>query len=259
MNRLRQRLPTGESAAGLWLSADSIVAIELAGQAGFDWAILDLEHGHFDASLVLSAIRAADGSGLALVVRVPDHAPAAIGRYLDWGATGIMVPNVHSPVEAQGVVAAMEFAPRGRRGMSRSVRAARFGDGFSEAQPVCIVQIESQQAVENVDAIAAVPGVDALFLGHTDLSQELGCAGNRADPRIEAAEERLLHACGAHGKSAGMAVSPATAHDAAARGFSLLTLASDVALLRSGFRQALRTSSTSHELSSVSSCIGELP
>ena len=244
MNDLKARLEAGECLPGVWISSDSVVAIEVAGLSGLAWIVLDLEHGNFEPSLALSAIRAADAAGIALIVRVPDQAAAPIGRYLDWGVAGIMAPSVHSAAAAKAVVAAMRFPPNGQRGMSRSVRATGFGATHGQQDPVeplCIVQIESAAAVEQVREIAAVDGVHVLFLGHTDLSQELGCLGNLQDPRILAAEERLLAACDTARKQAGMAVAPSAAGVAARRGFRFVTIGSDVTLLRAGLEQAQKT------------------
>lgn len=247
MNRLKAHLRSGQQLAGTWIGLDSCVSIEIAGRCGFDWAVLDLEHGHFPLADVQGALRAAEAVALDLVVRVPDAQAPLIGRLLDWGCAGIMVPSIDSAAQARTVVDGMRFAPLGRRGLSRSVRAAGFGDAAqqfvdAQAEVLAIVQIESPAAVKNVHDIAAIDGIDVLFLGHTDLCQALGCLNNRQDPRILAAEEQLLVACAAHEKQAGMALtSPNAARDAAARGFQLVTVASDVGLLCRSMRAARAT------------------
>ena len=169
--QLRERKPH----LGTWLSLGSSVVAELAADCGFDWLLADLEHGSGSEAALVPQLQAIRGSGTAAIVRVGAPHADLIARVLDWGADGIMVPHVSTVAVAEECVTALRYPPRGRRGMSRSVRAYGYGlrPPETEVQPFLIAQIETIEAVENARAIAGVDGVDVIFVGPADLQFDL--------------------------------------------------------------------------------------
>jgi 2-keto-3-deoxy-L-rhamnonate aldolase RhmA len=246
MNWLKDKIERQVCVHGVWLAAGSHVAAELAAAAGFDWVLLDMEHGLGGEADILRMIQALSGTGAAPVVRVPSAASEAIPRVLDYGAAGIMAPHIATAGEAAAFVRLLRYPPAGSRGLTASSRASGYGHGFAEyfrqanARVAGIVQVETPQAVAQADAIAATDGVDVLFIGHSDLSLALGCFGDLAAPVMQAAETAVLDACARHGKragmlfKAGMAVAPYRR-----RGFSVLALGSDIGCLKQGFDRFL--------------------
>jgi 2-dehydro-3-deoxyglucarate aldolase/4-hydroxy-2-oxoheptanedioate aldolase len=178
----RQRVRAGEPLLGIFLQFGCALATEIVAQAGFDWALVDLEHGAGEDSLT-SQLQALSIGGIAALVRVESGERLRIGRALDTGAVGIMVPRVGGADQAATIVRYLRYPPDGLRGVALGTRAAAFGrvslgevTRMNEAV-VGIVQIETREAVEAVDAIAAVAGVDVLFVGPADLSLALGVPG----------------------------------------------------------------------------------
>lgn len=237
----KDRLDRGDDVLGIWLSAGSHVAAEVAAAVGFDWALLDLEHGLGSEADVLRQLQVLDQSATAAVVRAPRATSDVLGRVLDYGATAVMAPSVDTADQARAFVAALRYPPAGTRGLSGSSRAARWGldfrDYFAQANErlTALVQIETAAGMANAEAIAAVDGVDVLFIGHSDLGLALGCPGQLDAPAIAAAEEAVLAACARHGKRAGMLLKAGVdAGPYRERGFSVLALGSDVGCLRAG-------------------------
>jgi 2-keto-3-deoxy-L-rhamnonate aldolase RhmA len=251
MNWLKDKLEKSSSVSGIWLGSGSAVAAEMAAAAGFDWALLDLEHGLFGESELLGLFHALARTGTAPVVRVPSGKSDLIKKALDYGASGIMVPMISRAEEAAAFVAALRYPPAGIRGLTRSSRAAEYGGDFPDyfrranERLTGIVQIETAQGVEQADAIAATEGVDVLFIGHSDLSLALGCFEDFSAPAMQAAEARVLAACVRHGKKAGLllraGMSPAEFRK---KGFSLMALGSDIGCLKQGFQNMLREGAT---------------
>ena len=157
--------------------------VETAGYAGFDFIILDMEHGFASMETIQSHIRAAESAGIIPIVRVPDWKGIEISRVLDIGAKGIQVPNVYSAEQIKSVIDAAKFYPLGKRGVCRFVKAANFGEEkkeeffFKANKTLIIIQIEGVEALEKLDEILAVEGYDILFIGPYDLSQSLGVPG----------------------------------------------------------------------------------
>ena len=231
---------------GIWLNSDSVVSAELAGLTGFDWAVLDWEHGICDFNGILGKLRALTPAETVPVVRVPANDPVYIKKALDLGAGGIMVPGINNAAEAAAAVSYMRYAPEGVRGMASSCRAAAYGREFRDYFPgvnerlLKSVQIETATGAGNVDAIAAVPGVDMLFLGHSDLSASLGIYGDYSNPEVLRIEKAVLAACRKHGKSAGLIVRNRS--DLAryiSAGFRFIIVAVDISMLRQAMDSAL--------------------
>ena len=231
-----EKMRSEEPCFGTWLSSGSPVVAELAAQCGFDWLLLDMEHGCLPEAELLGNLRAAGGRGVALVVRVPTHEAGLIGRVLDWGADAIMVPHVESAQEAEALVRAMRYSPMGDRGYSRSVRAYGYGLNSPDihAPPMLFAQIESIKGIENVESIAGVNGVDVLFVGPADL--RLSLSSFPGAPSYEDALARVITSAKANAKSAGILIRDRKdTGPLMKQGFSKFAVDSDMAILRSGF------------------------
>lgn len=248
MNWLKDKLEANPSLYGVWLASGSVVAAELAAVASFDWALLDLEHGLFGESELLRLLQVLSRTGTTPVVRVPSGTSDLVQKALDFGASAIMAPRINGQREAAGFVAALRYPPAGTRGLTRSCRAADFGYSFGDyfrqanARLTGIVQVETAAAVEQADAIAATDGVDALFIGHSDLSLALGCFEDMSAPAMQEAEKKVLNACAKYGKKAGMLLKAGMpVEHYRQKGFSLLALGSDLGCLKQGFDTLLRS------------------
>jgi 2-keto-3-deoxy-L-rhamnonate aldolase RhmA len=246
MHWIREQVSRGDALIGVWLATGSAVVADIAGTAGFDWALVDLEHGLGSDGGVLSQLQVLDRHGIASIVRIPALDAVAVKRALDLGAAGIMVPQVRTADEARDAVRFTRYPPDGIRGMTSQSRAAGFGRDFADyygqanRSVLTVIQIETPEAVANAAEIAAVDGVDVLFIGHSDLSLQLGCFQEYRHPRVLAAGDAVLAACRQHGRQAGAILRPpTTAEEALARGFSFLATGTDIGCLRKGF-EAMR-------------------
>ncbi len=247
MNAFKTRLAAGEPLLGCWLNLASPTAAEALAHAGFDFLVVDTEHSPADG-MDLLAMLIAIGSRAAPVVRVTENSPALVKRALDSGCPNLVFPAVDSAAEARAMVAAMRFPQAGNggtRGVAGMVRAARYGldrDYLQHAnEATCaIVQIETAAALEQLEAIAAVDGVAALFVGPADLAASLGHLGEPAHADVQAAITRVAQVARAKGKAAGIfALDPQQARDYRSRGYTLIALAADVVWLLKGARDAL--------------------
>ncbi|MFO1069035.1 MAG: aldolase/citrate lyase family protein [Geminicoccaceae bacterium] len=211
-NRTRARLNAGGVALGMGVQHLRTAATPmLAKAAGYDWLFLDCEHGAFSIHEVTQICLACLPTGVTPLVRVCADALDEGTRALDNGAMGIVVPHVDTPEQARRIADRFRFPPRGHRSWGGGI--AQFGyqaPGMAQAQAeidaeiLVIVMIESPEAVANADAIAAVPGVDVLLVGTSDLSSEMGVAGELGHPRVQEAYRTLADACRRHGKILGM-------------------------------------------------------
>lgn len=222
---------------GTWLSIGSPVIAELAGLCGFDWLLFDLEHGCGGEAGLFQNLQALHGSRSAALVRVGALQPDLIQRVLDWGADGVMIPHVDTAVAARAGARAVRYPPHGTRGYSRSVRACGYGLNVPDATvpPLVFAQIESAAAVANVREIAAVDGVDVLFVGPADLAFDLKAGG--AGRPYESCLAEVVSAARATGRQAGILVR--NEQDVAglhAQGFTCQAVDSDLAILRQRYR-----------------------
>jgi 2-dehydro-3-deoxyglucarate aldolase/4-hydroxy-2-oxoheptanedioate aldolase len=218
---------------GTWLSLGSPVIAEIAGLCGFDWLLVDLEHGCAGETSLFHVLQALRGTRSAVVVRVGAPHPDLIQRVLDWGADGIMVPHVDSPELAAECVRCVRFPPQGRRGYSRSVRACDYGLSIPDAsvQPLVFAQIESEAAVRKAPRIASVDGVDVLFVGPADLAFDL--KANRSAMPYDSCLNVVAEAAHAQAKQAGILNrSDADVQALIAGGFSVQAVDSDTSILR---------------------------
>jgi 4-hydroxy-2-oxoheptanedioate aldolase len=235
MADLRKRLTAGERLFGTWCSLGSSVTTEMAGNAGFDWVLIDLEHGSGGESELLHQLQSLTGSPTAPIVRIEWNEPPRFKRVLDMGASGVMVPWVSTREEAERAAAAARYSPEGIRGMASRVRATRYGAGFSEYvadandRIVTVVQIETAEAVQNIDAIASVEGVDVLFIGPLDLSTNLGIQKQFDHDRFRSAVRAVTGAAARYRKASGILLwEIGAAQQALADGFSFVAVGSDV-------------------------------
>lgn len=243
---LRRRIHAGETLFGTFLGLGSITAAELCARAGFDWLIIDLEHGAGTETDLLASLLAVSTTPTSAIVRPQSGERLRIGRALDLGAHGLMIPRVDLPEQAREAISFMRFPPDGARGLALSTRGAGLGErghgdvrGINE-QLVGIIQIESRSAVEHAAEIAVIDGVDVLFVGPTDLSHSLGLPGQFDDPTYLTALERVVAAADGAGKATGILLRDAAALPRhVALGFRFIGLGSDGAFIADGARAVL--------------------
>jgi 2-keto-3-deoxy-L-rhamnonate aldolase RhmA len=212
MTDLRGRARSGEKLLGCFLTWPVPGIVELAAIAGFDFVVIDCEHGFFSIESVASLVLAADGAGIAAIVRPPTPASEQFGRYLDAGAAGTLLPRVEGVAMARTAIEALKFAPDGKRGLG-GVRANRYAtiplaDFVRRAneETLVAVQIEREGALAELAAIADEPAVDVLFVGPNDLSQALGAPGDTSSEGYRGALVRVATEAGRAGKAAGIMV-----------------------------------------------------
>jgi 4-hydroxy-2-oxoheptanedioate aldolase len=222
---------------GLWCSLCSNIGAEVIAGAGFDWILIDTEHAPNELSTVLSQLQALGGGTAAPVVRPAWNDRILMKRLLDIGVQNLLIPNVQSPEEAREAVAATRYPPEGNRGVAVAHRAIRYGrtkDYFTRAnEEICVlVQIETHQALKNIEAIAAVEGVDGLFIGPSDLAADLGHLGEPGHAEVRNAIEGALKRIRKAGKAPGiLAPVEADARHWLSVGCVVLGVGSDVNLL----------------------------
>lgn len=240
----RERLKA-EPLIGTFLGIGSSISAQMAARIGFDWVLIDTEHGAGDFSALVSQLQAVAGNDCSPIVRVPWNDLVSIKRALDAGAAGIMVPYVNSAAEAEQAVAAIKYPPDGMRGVAKSTPAAAFGlefeQYFAEAneKSLVVVQIETPAAAERAEEIAAVKGVDVLFVGPLDLSVNLGWPDSLDPQQLDEAIDRVIEACRHHGKAAGILTGPEATASWIEKGMSFVAVGSDGMALLNGFRTFL--------------------
>lgn len=239
----RDRLRAGAPLLGTFAKTPSVPIIEVLALSSIDVVCLDQEHAPFGAAELDACIAVARANGLPTLVRVPGGSMTAIGRALDLGATGVLVPHVDSVEDAWRVAAAARFAPEGTRGFAGSHRAAAYATRtiadnlVAAASTTVVVQIESPEAVEAAEAIAAVDGVDALFIGPVDLAVAMG-ARSATDEAVVEAIHHVVDAGRRAGTTVGAFVSsPASMRSFRERGATFLLAGSDQAAVLDGMRR----------------------
>jgi 2-keto-3-deoxy-L-rhamnonate aldolase RhmA len=244
--RIRERALAGEILLGAFGNLGSTLAGELVGRAGADWVLVDLEHGAGTEADLLGLLRAVELTGAAALVRPEEATRLRIGRAMDLGAEGVMLPRMDTPDEVRQAISWLRWPPHGLRGVALLTRGARLGDvGHARvaelnALPLAVVQIETASSLEHVDEIAAIDGVDVLFVGPTDLSHALGVPGALDDPTFRDALARVIAACSAAGKSPGILARRAEeARRYVEQGFRFVGVGSDGTFVLDGARAAL--------------------
>lgn len=209
-NVFKRQLQAGQPQTGIWLGLASAYAAEIAATAGFDWLLLDAEHTPNELSSLLAQLQVLAAYDSHPVVRPPTGDAVLIKRYLDIGVQNLLIPMVETAEQAAELVAATRYPPRGIRGVGHVLaRASRWGqvdDYLSRADDeICLIlQVESPQALANLEAIAAVDGVDGVFIGPADLSASMGYLGNAGHPDVIAAINDAIAKIRAAGKAAGI-------------------------------------------------------
>ena len=207
---LRRRILGGELTVGTFLNLGSPMAAELCARAGFDWLVLDMEHGVLTEAGLLYMLHAVSGTPATAVVRVEEGTRLRIGRALDFGARALMVPRVESATHAADVVRFVRYPPLGVRGVALPTRSAGYGAlthadiATAHEETALFIQLESGPAIEAADDIAAIDGVDVLFVGPTDLTHALGVPGDITAPAYAQAVTRVGRAAAEQGKAAGV-------------------------------------------------------
>jgi len=239
-NAFKRALKAGKPQIGLWSSLSSNYTVEVIAGAGFDWILLDSEHSPADLENLLGQLQAAAPYPSHAVVRVPWNDMVNMKRVLDVGAQSLLVPYVSTVEEARAAVAHTRYPPAGVRGVAGTTRATRFGrvkDYAKRAhEEICVlVQVETQQALDNIDAISAIDGVDGIFIGPADLHASLGYAGEIANPKVKPLIDDAVRRIRKSGKAPGIL----TPNEADARhwlecGALFVAVGSDVGLLARG-------------------------
>ncbi|GAA1778027.1 4-hydroxy-2-oxoheptanedioate aldolase [Pseudarthrobacter sulfonivorans] len=245
-NTFRDALPdqkgkAGRPLAGMWVCSGSPLIAELCAGSGLDWLLIDAEHSPNGLESILAQLQAVHGYPVHALVRPPVNDTVIIKQYLDLGVQNLLIPMVNSAAEAEAAVAATRYPPNGVRGvgsaLARAARWNRVPDYLARAgETISVtVQIESTAAVEHVEDILAVDGVDAIFLGPSDLAASMGLLGQQEHPEVRAAVEHCLAAANAAGKPAGVnAFNEATARHYLTSGANFILVGADVALLARG-------------------------
>ncbi len=208
-NAFKRALKAGRAQIGLWSSLSSSYTVEVIAGAGFDWILLDMEHSPNDLESALAQLQAAAPYPSHPVVRVPWNDMVSIKRLLDIGAQSLLVPYVSTADEARAAVSYTRYPPAGVRGVAGTTRATRFGrvkDYAKRAQEeICLlVQVETQQALDNIEAICAVEGVDGVFIGPADLHASLGYTGEIANPKVKPLIDAAIQRIRKCGKAPGI-------------------------------------------------------
>jgi 2-dehydro-3-deoxyglucarate aldolase len=242
-NRFRQALLAHERLIGCWASLASPISTELLGYSGFDWLLIDGEHAPNDLQTIMLQLMALKDSPSAALVRPQWAEPILLKRLLDLGVYNFLMPFIESAEQAAEAVAATRYPPRGIRGIAIAHRSNRYGhvpDYFGQIDDniSVLIQIESRAGVDAVEAIATVDGVDALFIGPSDLSASLGHFGKPNHPEVQAAIAHVLSVAKAQGKPVGIL----SAQEADCRryldlGMTVVGVGLDVALLRNASRE----------------------
>lgn len=237
----------GEPVFGYWCNAPHILHVERIGHFGFDWLLVDLQHGGAEASDLVPITQALGRSETSLLVRVPWNEPAMIMRCLDAGATGVIVPMVNTAEDARTAVGACRYAPSGYRswGYYRTPPGESHDPQMANESTICIVMVETVEAVDNIDDIVSTPGLDGVFIGRYDLALSAGLPPSAATdhPDQLARIERIIQACADHGVVCGMNAGKDSAH-LLKRGVRMVTVTGDAALLN-GAQAALTEAKSS--------------
>jgi 4-hydroxy-2-oxoheptanedioate aldolase len=225
-NRMKEKLRAGEPVFGVSVMIPSPQIVEMIGAAGFDWVLLDCEHGTLTLESVELMAMAAEACGITAIARPMTRSAEHILQVLDRGAMGVQVPHVNTAAEAREVIAAVKYHPAGRRGLAAGTRAANYdahgtlADYVKAANEATLIaiQLEDQAAIEHIDELLQVDGVDVFFIGPSDLSQSMGHPGNPKAPAVAQAIDMSLGKMVAAGRTPGMPANAENVRDAVGKG-----------------------------------------
>jgi 4-hydroxy-2-oxoheptanedioate aldolase len=248
MNKLKARLKSGKACVNAWLAIPSGFSAEVIAQCGFDSVTVDMQHGVQDYQSMVQCFQAMDKYPITPMVRIPWNEPGIIGKVLDGGAWGVICPMVNTPAEAKALAAACLYPPQGKRS-NGPIRAAAYGEAspyqsIANDEVLVIPMIETQEAIDNLDAILDVPGISGIYVGPSDLGFSLGLKPmlDREEPQILAIYEKLVKATSRRGQFAG--IHNATGAYAArmiGMGFHLVTIFNDSGLMARAARAEVAT------------------
>lgn len=238
-NEIKLALAERRRLIGLWCNFTSAATVEALADAGFDWLLLEMEHAPNELASLHGQLMALKGSATQPIVRVPVLDITTIKRVLDLGAPSLMIPNVRNADEARAAVSYTRFAPEGLRGVATSTRAGgytRMPDYLARSNDeiALVLQIESREALANLDAICRVPGVDAVFIGPSDLAAEMGHRGQGRHPEVLAAIRQAVDVAAAAQRSIGILYTDGKLEEFLEMGINLTAVGSDVHLLVRG-------------------------
>ncbi len=247
-NGFKRALARGQQVLGLWVALGDANVAELCAYAGFDWLLLDAEHGPNDLLNILAQLRAVQASPSFPVVRLPSDDRVLIKQYLDIGATSLLVPMIESGAQAREIVRSCRYAPAGARGVGAALaRASQYGaipDYLHRAaDEICIlVQVESLAGIAALDDILGVEGIDGVFVGPSDLAADMGKPGRAGDDDVQAIVVDALDRIAASGKASGILTADRDlAMGYQRRGVGFLAVGTDVGTLVAGLRSLLHT------------------
>lgn len=248
MKGLKKRIHNGESLFGCWLNLGSSVSAEIVGAAGFDWVLIDFEHGAGSEQEILHQLQALEHTGAASIIRVESYQRQRIHRMLDYGAEGVMVPRIDNAAETELAAKAIKYQPAGLRGLAKLNRATGYGVNFEnyvnneQHKLVGIIQIETATSLNHLDQIAAVDGVDVLFIGPLDLSTALQITGQWDHPLYLDAIKKTAQAAKNAGKACGILLpSPDEFKKYYDLGYRFIAAGSDIGFVVNGARNTIKT------------------
>jgi 2-keto-3-deoxy-L-rhamnonate aldolase RhmA len=247
LNKTKKRLAEGKLALGMGLrQARTVDIATIAGTCGFDWLFIDTEHNSMSVDTACQIAMAALATGVTPLVRVPGHEHHHCARALDNGALGVVVPHVDTAEQAQAVANACRYPPVGKRSIAGNMPALGFaaipvGEATRRMneENLVVVMLETPLAIDNAEAIAAVPGIDVLLVGTNDLCAEMGIHGDFGNARVPQAYEKVIAACRKHGKFPGMGgvYDPALMKKYVAMGMRFILSGNDLAFLMAAARE----------------------
>lgn len=244
-NHLKEKLKAGEAAAGMFMTCNAPDLVEIAALAGFDFVIIDGEHGPMGPESIQGMIRAAEVRNITPIVRIPNHLESSVLHNLDIGAHGLQIPQVNDAKTAETLIGYGKYEPVGHRGVAFP-RAADYGmsDGYFEhenKETMFVMHCENEKCLENLDEICRNPEVDVIFLGPYDMSQSMGIPGQVNHPRVEAAAEKVLEVCTKYGKTAGIYCgSGEIARKRREQGFRYLAIGMDITAFAAKCREEIK-------------------
>ena len=240
--KLPEKFTSDDTAFGCWLKVPSSVTAEVAALSGFDYVCIDMQHGFSDRNDLIPMLQAVQPHSPRAIVRVPSNEPSVIGWALDAGATGVIVPLVNSAEEAEKAVRACLYPSRGNRSMgptrAERVFCEEYVQGVGDSIQ-CLPMIETLDALNNLESILSVDGVDSIYVGPSDLSVNLGLpkGNNDGNPKFDEALEKILSSCEKHGVVPGIHANSSLADIRQQQGFRILTVVEDDGAMSTGFRE----------------------